>query len=333
MKTSPLVTLLPFITASSSLNVSLNPLRGIQQFPLSLYFNAAKDAGNMTRRAPVISVSHGGGPMPILGDPSQATLTHSMKTRVPKILKLGTPEQPRAIVLVTAHWSEDVVGISSGEKHELLYDYYGFPDEAYSLKYDAPGSPEIAELVRRQLEEAGLKSKKDGKRGWDHGVFVPMTLIHPEATIPIVQLSVLTSEDPAKHYAIGRALAPLREQNIAIIGSGFASLHNLRAMFSGQTRTPNFKALNEEWSKTVGDAVFTEDVEQQKKKFEGWRKWTGSYDMHPRGGAEHFLPLIVCAGAGAGSGNKAKSYGDEMMGLKMWSYYWDDEEQSVLEKI
>lgn len=159
--------------------------------------------------------------------------------------------------------------------------------------------------------------------GWDHGVFVPMTLIHPAATIPIIQLSVLASEDPAAHYAIGRALAPLREQNIAIVGSGFASMHNLRAMFSGQSRTPAYKALNEAWSKSVADAVMTRDVDAQKDKFKGWRKWPGAYEMHPRGGAEHFLPLVVCAGVGGGE--EAKAYGDEMGGLKMWSFYWGGE--------
>lgn len=143
-------------------NFSLNPLRGLQQFPLSFY---STKMANMTRRAPVISISHGGGPMPLLGDPSQAKITHSLKTRVPEILKLGTPEQPKAIVLVTAHWSTDKPTISSGEKHELYYDYYGFPDEAYSLKYDAPGSPEVAELVKRSLEEAGLQGRMDGSRG------------------------------------------------------------------------------------------------------------------------------------------------------------------------
>lgn len=157
--------------------------------------------------------------------------------------------------------------------------------------------------------------------GWDHGVFVPMMLINPSASIPIIQLSVLTSENPSAHYAMGRALSSLREQNIAIIGSGFASLHNLRAMFSGVTRTPAFKALNEEWSKQVGDAVMTEDVEERGKKFEGWRKWQGAYEMHPRGGAEHFLPLVVCVGAG-GEG-RGKAYSDEFVGLQMWSYYWD----------
>jgi len=259
--------------------------------------------------------------MPILGDPRQAALAKTLRTRVPKILKLGTEEQPRAIVLVTAHWNTNVPTVSSGEKHELYYDYYGFPPEAYELKHDAPGSPEVAGLVESALKEAGLPAKKDAKRGWDHGVFVPMILINPTANIPIVQLSVLQNEDPATHFAIGRALATLRSQNIAIVGSGFASLHNLQHMFSGVTRTPPFKKLNEEWSEQVADAVQTEDPEERKKKFDGWRAWKGAYDMHPRGGAEHFLPLIVCAGAG-GEG-KAKAYSDEFVGLQMWSYYWE----------
>jgi len=152
------------VSAELSLkNLTLNPLHGLQQLPLAFYSSGS--VTNMTRLAPVISISHGGGPMPILGDPSQAAITHSLKTRVPQILKLGTPEEPRAIVLVTAHWSTEKVAISSGKRHELYYDYSGFPDEAYSLKYDAPGSPEVAEMVRRALEESGLGSKKDGTRG------------------------------------------------------------------------------------------------------------------------------------------------------------------------
>ncbi|KAF2119963.1 Extradiol ring-cleavage dioxygenase, class III enzyme, subunit B [Lophiotrema nucula] len=276
----------------------------------------------MSRLAPVISISHGGGPMPVLGDPSQAQITKSLMTKVPKILKLGTDEQPKAIVLVTAHWSTNVVTISSAEKHELYYDYYGFPSEAYELKYDAPGSPEVADLVYDALKENGIEAKKDAKRGWDHGVFIPLLLIHPTASIPIIQLSVLTSEDPATHYAYGRALSSLRAQNVAIIGSGFASMHNLRHMFSGITKTLDYKKLNQEWNEVVTDAVTTEGAEERAKKFEGWRGWKGAYDMHPRGGAEHFLPLIVCAGA-AGEEAKAKRYKDEMVGLDIWSYYWE----------
>jgi aromatic ring-opening dioxygenase catalytic subunit (LigB family) len=101
----------------------------------------------------------------VLGDPSQAAIAKSLQTRVPSILKLGTPEAPRAIVLVTAHWSTDVPTISSAEKHDLLYDYYGFPPEAYKLKYNAPGSPEVAGLVKGLLEEAGIKGEQDLGRG------------------------------------------------------------------------------------------------------------------------------------------------------------------------
>jgi aromatic ring-opening dioxygenase catalytic subunit (LigB family) len=148
-----------------------------------------------------------------------------------------------------------------------------------------------------------------------------MLLIHPSASIPIIQISVLRSADPSTHFAIGKALAPLREQNIAIIGSGFASFHNLRLMFSNAINDPAFKTRNTAWSKQVADAVTTEDVEERKAKFADWRKWEGAYDMHPRGGEEHFLPLVVCAGA-AGKG-KAKSWRDEMVGMDMWSFWWE----------
>lgn len=145
--------------AASAENTTFNPLAGIQQSPISSY------SGNMTRLAPVLSISHGGGPMPVLGDPSHAEITKSLQNKVPKILKLGTSEAPKAIVLVTAHWSTNKVHISSGARHELLYDYYGFPDEAYKLKHNAPGSPEVAGEVERVLKEAGIDSTKDSERG------------------------------------------------------------------------------------------------------------------------------------------------------------------------
>lgn len=144
--------------SSSSSNATFNPLHGLQQ-PLTPSYT-----DNMPRLAPVISVSHGGGPMPLLGDPAHAPIVHSLKTRVPKILKLGTPDAPKAIVLVTAHWSTDKVTISSGAKHELLYDYYGFPPESYQIKHDAPGSPEVADQVAKALSEAGIEHEKDPKR-------------------------------------------------------------------------------------------------------------------------------------------------------------------------
>ncbi|KAG9202449.1 hypothetical protein G6514_004425 [Epicoccum nigrum] len=305
--------------AAAAENSTFNPLAGIQQFPIFSY-----SSGNMTRLAPVLSISHGGGPMPVLGDPSHAQITKSLQTKVPQILRLGTPDAPKAIVLVTAHWSTDKVRISSGARHELLYDYYGFPDEAYRLKHDAPGSPEVAGEVEKALKEAGIDCVKDAKREWDHGVFIPMMLIDPTASVPIVQLSVLASESPSQSFAIGQALSSLRAQNIAIVGSGFATFHNLRLMFSGASSTPDFKRANTEWSNAVSDAATTKDVVEREKKFEDWRNWPNAYTMHPRGGAEHFLPLIVCAGAGGET--EGRKYADDFRGVDMWSYYWDGEE-------
>ncbi|OCL12537.1 LigB subunit of an aromatic-ring-opening dioxygenase LigAB, partial [Glonium stellatum] len=240
-------------TAPLPNNISIPiPQNSLQQFPLSSLVSP-----NMTL-APVICVSHGGGPLPVLGDPMHKEIVKSLQTRVPALLKLGTPEAPRAIVLVTAHWSERNPTISSAAKHELLYDYYGFPPESYKLRYDAPGSPEVAREVAAALKGVGLEPKLDETRGWDHGVFIPLLLINPAANIPIVQLSVLRSESPGAHFAIGRALHSLRASNVAILGSGFASFHNLRLMFGGAGSDPAFRARNAAWSEAVGEAVVEE---------------------------------------------------------------------------
>ncbi len=116
-------------------------------------------------RAPSICVCHGGGPLPVMGDPAHASLIKSMTEKVPSILRLGTADAPRAIILVTAHWSERRPTISSGEKHKLYYDYGGFPPETYKLKYNAPGSPNIAKEVYKLLEGAGFSPKMDEERG------------------------------------------------------------------------------------------------------------------------------------------------------------------------
>lgn len=160
--------------------------------------------------------------------------------------------------------------------------------------------------------------------GWDHGVFIPFLLINPKANIPIVQLSVLRSEDPAAHLRMGRALGQLRDSNIAIVGSGFASFHNLRLMFSmmsGVGDGGEVLSASKAFNASVTEAV-TGEVEEEKreKMLEGWRGFPGAYTMHPRGGAEHFLPLLVCCGAGGGKG---KGYIDGFHGVDIWSYYWE----------
>lgn len=117
--------------------------------------------------APVIAVTHGGGPLPVLGDPSQAEVARSLRTKVPPLLS-----KSKAIILVTAHWEEDVTTVSSAAKHNLLYDYHGFPREAYELRYDAPGSPEVARMVLEALKKAGIEGMEDKERGKRDSLFL-----------------------------------------------------------------------------------------------------------------------------------------------------------------
>lgn len=245
---------------------------------------------------------------------------------MPKLLRLGTDEAPRAIIVVTAHWSQRSPTISSASRHRLYYDYGGFPPESYKLKYDAPGSPEVAQEVKAALEKEGLKPSLDDERGWDHGVFIPFLLIHPQADIPIVQLSVLSSESPDEHHRMGRALARLRDSNVAIVGSGFASFHNLAEMmplFSGDpARTSRVARRVAEFSEALTPAVETKESDERAARLAKWREFPHSYEMHPRGGGEHFMPLLVCSGAGGDE--VAGKYKDDFLGVDIWTYYWSD---------
>lgn len=298
--------------------------------------------------APVIALSHGGGesqhphshssidqqlltnhigPLPILGEPGHKSIIYSLQNRIPKLLSLNDPSnRPRAIILITAHWSTSSPAISSSAGPDLIYDYYGFPPEAYDLKYPAKGEPAIAEEVAAALKAEGLDDVVlDPKRGWDHGVFVPMTLVNPAADIPIVQMSVLASEDPTKHLRMGRALRALRSKNIAIVGSGFASFHNLRVMMSMRNADParqtEIHGISRKWNEALTEVVDKNPWEG----LQGWRKLPGADVMHPPRGGEHFMPLIVCAGA-AGQDEKAKWYKDGYLGVDIYTYYWGADE-------
>ncbi len=149
---------------------------------------------------------------------------------------------------------------------------------------------------------------------------MPMKVINPAADIPVVQMSVLSSQSPSDLYKLGEALRPLRDQQIAIIGSGSASYHNLREWFTGGTMTPAFKNRHSAWAKAMDDAMLTSGSDERAAKVQDWRKWPNASSMHPPGGAEHLSPLIVCAGAGGEQ--VAESWSDELMGVDMKSYVW-----------
>ncbi|WP_245535431.1 DODA-type extradiol aromatic ring-opening family dioxygenase [Sphaerochaeta pleomorpha] len=175
-----------------------------------------------TRKGQVVYFSHGGGPLPLLGDKSHQAMVAFLKD-LPAHL-----HRPEAIVVVSAHWEEAEATVISSKKAPLLYDYYGFPKEAYNITYPALGNPVLAEKLVVLLEQAGIHAQLDQKRGYDHGVFVPLKLMYPQADIPVIQLSLLHSLDSKQHLVLGKALSPLLEENILWIGSGF-SFHNMHA--------------------------------------------------------------------------------------------------------
>jgi aromatic ring-opening dioxygenase catalytic subunit (LigB family) len=174
------------------------------------------------------------------------------------------------------------------------------------LKYPAAGAPDLAERVRTLLDDAGFKSDVESRRGLDHGVFVPFLLIYPNADVPILQLSLQASLDPALHLALGRALTPLRDQGVLIVGSGM-SYHNLADMFSGRGAAAS--AAFDAW---LGDAV--QDPASREQLLTKWREAPGGAASHPR--EEHLIPLMVAAGAAQGA-RGIRSFGETIGGKQI----------------
>jgi aromatic ring-opening dioxygenase catalytic subunit (LigB family) len=169
----------------------------------------------------------------------------------------------------------------------MLYDYYGFPPESYEITWPAPGNPELAARVRGLLEHAGFETAADAERGYDHGTFVPLKLTYPDADMPICQLSLIRGLDPAKHIALGRALAPLRDEGVFIIGSGL-SYHNLRAF------GPGARPVSVAFDSWLREAISL-PAEARDRALVGWSSAPAARQAHPR--EEHLLPLMVVAGA------------------------------------
>jgi aromatic ring-opening dioxygenase catalytic subunit (LigB family) len=251
---------------------------------------------------PTYYIPHGGGPWPFM--PERAATLGSL-TAFLRGLLADSGAAPRAIVVVSGHWEEPLPTVSSRSDYSMFYDYYGFPEHTYALQYPAPGSPAVAHEVADALAAGGFPSAVEHERGYDHGVFVPFMLVAPEATIPIVPLSLVTGLDPARHIAMGRALAPLRRDNVLIIGSGM-SFHNLRALYAGAdvlTRSNRFDA----W---LNDAV-TSDPAQRDARLAQWAAAPEARFAHPR--EEHLLPLMVAAGAAADDRGR-RVFNDDIMG-------------------
>lgn len=201
------------------------------------------------------------------------------------------PERPKAILLISGHWEAPVFTVHDGAQPPLLFDYFGFPPHTYQLRWDAPGGPQLADRVVGLLEQAGLAAGRESERGWDHGVFIPMKVALPAADIPLAQLSLRSDLDPAAHIALGRALAPLREEGVLIVGSGM-SFHNLRVRGAAATMPA------QQWDDALHDAVTDPDSDRRAARVAAWADLPHARFAHPR--EEHLLPLMVALGAAGG---------------------------------
>src|SRR5260221_6566272 len=179
-------------------------------------------------RMPTVYVPHGGGPWPFVEVPFGSKAELAALAEYLRALPASTPERPKALLVISAHWEESVPTVMNGAAPPMLYDYYGFPPSSYTITWPAPGHPVLASRAQALLAAAGFETAADPDRGYDHGTFVPLKLAYPDADVPVVQLSLVRGLDPATHLAIGRAVAPLRDEGVFIIASGM-SYHNLRA--------------------------------------------------------------------------------------------------------
>jgi aromatic ring-opening dioxygenase catalytic subunit (LigB family) len=236
--------------------------------------------------AQIIYFSHGGGPLPILGDPGHKAMVDFM-TDLPAQLR-----RPDVILVISAHWEERDATVLGAEQPAMFYDYYGFPEKAYAIKYPAPGSPGLAKKIVGLLEKEGLGVRVDHERGYDHGLFIPLKLMYPQADIPSLQLSLLRGLDPASHIALGKALRGLKDEKILVIGSGF-SFHNMGAFsWQGAGMPDPANDAFQNWLIEVATSTISQSEREQ--RLIGWEKAPSARYCHPR--EEHLLPLHVCAG-------------------------------------
>ena len=196
---------------------------------------------------------------------------------------------PRAVLVVSAHWEAAVPTVMTSPHPPMLYDYGGFPSAAYTIEWPAPGHPVLAERVRALLATAGLPSASDPERGFDHGTFVPLGRCFPQADVPTIQLSLHKNLDPGEHIEIGRALAPLRDEGVYIIGSGL-SFHNMRAFMDADDVDRHADRFDAWLQETIGLPKH-----ERNARLTAWDQAPSARAAHPR--EEHLMPLMVVAGA------------------------------------
>ncbi|HYE14943.1 MAG TPA: class III extradiol ring-cleavage dioxygenase [Pyrinomonadaceae bacterium] len=265
---------------------------------------------NTARRLPTYFISHGGGPWPWLKEqmPGMFDNLEASLSDMPR--QVGTT--PKAVLMVSGHWEERDFTVMSAPRPPMVYDYSGFPAFTYQIKYPAPGSPEVATRVQELLRGAGFAAPADDRRGFDHGTFAPLKAIYPEADVPVLQLSIRSDYDVDAHLAVGRALAPLRDEGVLIVGSGL-SYHNLRR-FGAAGVDPS-----REFDAWLTGAVCRSVGGERNALLRGWTAAPSARLAHPD--EDHLIPLMVAVGAAEGEAGETVYHEDSFAGSLTVSSY------------
>ncbi|CUG88853.1 aromatic ring-opening dioxygenase, LigB subunit, putative [Bodo saltans] len=262
---------------------------------------------------PVVFLNHGGGPLPVLGDDDHKPLVAAWRKVMAPILGYG---KPRAIAVISAHYETHQPRVGGSAHPRMLYDYGGFPPESYKLQYPAPGSSLLARRMVQQMAAAGLTAAVDESRAFDHGVFVPLMMMFPDADIPVIPISVLRSQNAAEHIAMGRALSQFRKEGVLFIGSG-SSMHNFKYFWGPGAHGIEF---NNALTKVLSDATLT--AEERIEQMKSVRTFPGVAEAQPEGGFEHLMPLLTCVGISEGSlGREASNV--QLMGANLRDYVFE----------
>ena len=260
---------------------------------------------------PSLFIPHGGGPCFFMDwTRGPANTWDKMENWLANLLDT-LPQRPAAIVIFSAHWEESTIHINSNPNPEMFFDYYGFPPHTYQLTFPAPGSPELASKIQALFKVAGINSELDPQHGFDHGTFVPLKVMLPNADIPVVQVSLHSSLDPKLHIEMGQALKSLRDENILILGSGM-SFHNMQILNQGSDSHDHANVFNR-W---LNQASLAEPKERERLLTQ-WANAPSGIPSHPR--EEHLLPLMVAAGA-AGKDLGHNIFTDNVMGATVSAF-------------
>ena len=260
----------------------------------------------------ILYIPHGGGPLPLMGEPSHDEIVQYLRG---VDAQLG---RPRAIVVVSAHWECPEPTITSAANPGLYFDYYGFPPETYELSYPAPGAPDLADRLVGLLGDAGFSPQLDDQRDFDHGMFVPLMLMYPDAAIPVVQLSMLADLDPGRHMDMGAAIASVADDDVLILGSGL-SFHNMQA-FGPANPASGIDEANEVFDAWLDQVCTDADIDEatRREQLASWATAPEARYNHPR--EEHLLPLHVCYGAGGGPATRA--FDGRVLEKHVAAYQW-----------